>query len=65
MRDYRLVLAGEVDEFAIFVKAINEHEAVVEAQKQYAPQHFEVLRDRVVEVFDELGCNLPCDRHSY
>ena len=50
MRDFRLVLAGEVDEFTIFVKAINEHEAVVEAQKQYAPQHFEVLRDRVVEV---------------
>jgi len=50
MRDFRLVLAGEVTEFAIFVKAINEHEAVVEACKQYAPQHFEVLRDRVVEV---------------
>jgi hypothetical protein len=50
MREFRLVLAGEVTEFAIFVKAINEHEAVVEAGKQYAPQHFEVLRDRVVEV---------------
>ena len=50
MKDYRLVLAGEVTEFAIYVKAINEHEAVVEAGKQYAPQHFEVLRDRTVEV---------------
>ena len=50
MRDFRLVLAGEVTEFAIFVKAINEHEAVIQANKQYAPQHFTVLRDRVVEV---------------
>jgi len=50
MKDYRLVLAGETTEFAIFVKAINEHEAVLQAGKQYAPQHFEVLRDRVVEV---------------
>jgi len=50
MRDFRLVLAGEVDEFAIYVKAVNEHEAVIQANKQYAPQHFEALRDRVVEV---------------
>ena len=49
MKDYRPVLAGETTEFAIYVKAINKHEAVVQAQKQYAP-HFEVLRDRVVEV---------------
>ena len=49
MKDYRLVLAGEVSEFAIYVKAINEHEAVLQAGKQYAP-HFEVLRDRSVEV---------------
>jgi len=50
MKDYRLVLAGETTEFAIYVKAINEHEAVVQAGKQHAPRHFEVLRDRVVEV---------------
>ena len=49
MRDYRIVMASPHTEFVIYVKAINEHEAVRQANEQYAP-HFVAVRDQVTEI---------------
>lgn len=54
MRDYRIQLVSTEPEsdfrFAVYRKGINEHEAVMTANKEYNPFGFEVDRERVTEI---------------
>lgn len=51
MNDYRIVMVSTESDyhFIIYRKAINEHEAVVAANKEHAP-HFQTTRQDVTEV---------------
>ena len=51
MNDYRIVMTSTESDyhFIIYRQAINEHEAVVAANKEHAP-HFRTTRQDVTEV---------------
>lgn len=54
MRDYRVELVSTDPEgdlrFAVCRNGINEHEAIMTANKEYNPFGFEVDRERVTEI---------------